>query len=155
MNPLPDVEKLTALFDTIGNLCAPKKSAKKKQKNILENFQLPILSRTKLLDKLNTSKSRIQEHIFSEAKQRDEIAKEYQHQHVVAVNLPKLGTQSASYAHLNAKPHNIISKFLMPSIPIVIIGGLSNDIDPLAYLGQEAGVPVLVAVHAAEMLKQS
>lgn len=71
--------------------------------------------------------------IYQEARQRDRILNEYLNQTDLAVNLPTLGEQKVKFARLTPPENLKINK-----APIVLLGGISNDLDPMASLAWEA-----------------
>jgi len=84
--------------------------------------------------------------VFTEAHERDEIARQYLRQGEIRVNLPGLGEQTALYTHIDP-PASRESSREEPKPPIFLIPGVSNDIDCVGALAQEiayAGRSVVV-----------
>jgi hypothetical protein len=64
--------------------------------------------------------------LLTEAKDNDRIAKEFLNQGMVQVTFPNLGEQSARYSIMNKSPESEKT-----TSPIVIIPGISNDLDSI------------------------
>lgn len=106
------------------------------------NSERPLSLRTQraqLYDKFRhvpKSDREARQRILSEAHDRDEIARQYLTQGEVKVNFPGLGGQAARYTIINP-PEGRRTAEGAGKPPIVLIPGISNDIDCVGALAQE------------------
>jgi len=74
--------------------------------------------------------------IVQEAKERDQVLKEFLHQGDVGVSRPEIGNAKARFAVVNPP----VEKEIKGEVPIVFIPGISNDLACVEQITQEAAL---------------
>lgn len=110
-----------------------------------EGISRPLFSRAKRAELykkiISTSKKnrRLRETIIEEAHLRDGITEQYLNQGEIVVTLPELGEQKARYINVTP-PESLKTEETKSKAPIVMIPGISNDIECVGGIVQEASM---------------
>jgi pimeloyl-ACP methyl ester carboxylesterase len=126
-------QRLSTLFRQIGAVTHPSLSGEKGEPREISRSLLTRAVRAELLKKL---KSAPWKEVIAEARDRDEIARNFLNQREISINLPGLGEQKARYVVIEpSKSRETSDSKSKPTI--FLIPGGANDIDPVGGLAQE------------------
>ncbi len=124
-------------YEKIGAVTHP--SVVRKDGDVFERSLLTRAIRAELVEKFYSipkSDKKGRQEVIQEAKEREQIARAYLKQGDVLINLPELGMQKAKYVVIDPPESRKTSEYESKP-PILLIPGISNDIDPVGGLAQE------------------
>lgn len=141
-SPVEDtMVKFDKLFYLLGAVTHPStvKSSDETPESPIQRSLMTRNVRTELLKQFwETPKKNYEKRkrIIAEAHEWDRLAKQFLKQAEVKVKLPNLGEQIARYNLLTPQPQEKVEEKRSSSPPIVIIPGISNDLDCIASIAE-------------------
>lgn len=133
-NQVENLNRLLYMFRLITHQSTIKRSEIKSERPLsLRTTRAQLFKEFKSIPKADRE---ARENIIAEAHDRDEIARQYLTQGEVKIHIPNLGEQSARYTAINPPEARGTSE-TNSKPPILLIPGISNDIDCVGALAQE------------------
>lgn len=130
------INRLQTLFYLASNVTRKSRTNGVERPLSHRNKRREILSEIKKLDRSDTEERKVIEGLLGEARSRDEILLQYMTQGEVSVDLDESGVQCARYALINP-PETVRTAEKDSLPPIILLGGLSNDLEPMQPLTEE------------------